>query len=306
MDDLHKDNIGLKIMDVKNILGLDKVDARLVMRNIVLIAIGSLITASGINTFLIPHKFISGGVSGLSQFLSYFTPLSVGSYVLILNVPIFIVGWRYVGRSFVVGSIFGVFALAGSLYATSWMSHAGWAPERLLSAIIGGVLSGSGTGLVFRANSSHGGTDILSAAIKKRLSFSIGTMNFMFNIVVVSALGLKYGMHTALYTISAMFCSSMAQDRVIMGLDTGRAVFIISAEPHKIADMILKKLNRGVTFLDGEGAYLGRKQQVIYCVVSLSQLARVKHYVKSADPCAFLTVAEVSEVLGKGFKPQPI
>lgn len=291
---------------MRSFLGLEKVDARIVIRNIMLIAVGAAVSATGINAFLMPHKFLSGGVSGLSQFLSFFTPVSVAFYVLILNIPIFVIGWMYVGRSFVVGSIAGVAAFSAALFLSSPMAVAGWAPEPLLSAMIGGALSGCGTGIVFRANSSMGGTDILSAVVKRRWSFSIGTMNFIFNVFIVSALGFKYGLHPALYTIVAQLCSSLVQDRVIVGLDTSRAVFIITSEPQKIADMILKKLNRGVTFLEGQGAYLGSRQRVIYCVVSLSQLARVKHYVKTSDPHAFLTVAEVSEVLGRGFRAVPI
>lgn len=291
---------------MKSFLGLEKVDARAIAWNLTLIAIGSLISAAGINAFLVPHKFLSGGVSGLSQLLSYVTPVSIAAYVFLLNIPIFLFGIRTVGRVFVVGSIAGVVAFTLGLYATEWMAHAGFAPERLLSAVIGGALSGGGTGLVFRANSSHGGTDIIAAAVKKRWSLSIGTVAFLFNAVVVSILGLTFGLHAALYTIVALFVSSVALDRVIVGLDTSRAVFIITAEPQRIADLILRKLNRGVTFLEGEGAYLGRRQRVIYCVVSLSQLARVKHYVRTIDPYAFLTVAEVSEVLGKGFRSVPI
>lgn len=288
------------------LLGLDKVDARVVSVNLVLIILGSLISAMGVNVFLVPHKFLSGGVMGLSMLVSYLTPLSVGTCVLLFNIPIFLFGWRTVGRVFIVGSLVGLLTLSACLYATAWMAHMGWAPEKLLAALIGGALSGGGTGLVFRANSSHGGTDIISAAVKKRWSLSIGTVTFGFNVIIVAILGFKFGLHSALYTVVAHFCSSMALDRVIVGFDTSRAVFIISAEPQKIADLILRKLNRGVTFLEGEGAYLGRRQRVIYCVVSLSQLARVKRYVQTIDPHAFVSVAEVSEVLGKGFRSVPI
>ncbi|MFH0799353.1 MAG: YitT family protein [Pseudomonadota bacterium] len=291
---------------MRTLLGIEKIDLRTMTWNILLIASGSFISATGINAFLVPHKFLSGGVSGLSQLLSYVSPVSVGTCVLLLNIPVFIFGFRYVGRVFVLGSLVGLTAFTLSLWGTSWMAHTGWAPEKMLSALIGGALSGGGTGLVFRANSSHGGVDIIAAAVKKRWSISIGTVVFMSNALIVSILALIFGLHVALYTIVAQFVSSMTLDKVLMGLDTSRAVFIISSEPQKIADLITKKLGRGVTFLDGEGAYLGRRQRVIYCVVLLSQLARVKHYVQSTDPQAFLTIAEVNEVLGKGFKAVPI
>jgi uncharacterized membrane-anchored protein YitT (DUF2179 family) len=291
---------------MRQFFGLDKIDARLLTWNLVLIVFGSIVSATGINAFLVPHKFLSGGVSGLSQLFSYLTPISIGTYVFVLNIPIFIMGWFSVGRVFVVGSGAGLLAFTGSLYATEWMAHAGWAPEPLLSALIGGVLAGGGTGLVFRANSSHGGVDIIAAAVKRRWSLSIGTVVFIFNGVVVAFLAAIFGLQAALYTIVAQFCSALTLDRVMLGLDTSRAIFIVSSKPQEIADLILKKLNRGVTFLEGEGAYLGRRQRVIYCVVLLSQLARVKHYVRQVDPQAFLTVAEVSEVSGQGFRSVPI
>lgn len=287
-------------------LGIDKVGGKRFAINMVLIAVGSLISAIGINAFLVPHKFLSSGVSGLAQFFSYLTPWSVATYVIALNIPLFIVGWFKVGRTFVINTAFGLVIFTLFLYATEWMAHAGWAPERLLSALIGGTLSGGGTGLVFRANSSHAGIDIVAAAIKQRWSLSIGTVSFLFNICTTSLLGLIFGLHVALYTVVALFCAALALDRVMIGIDNSRAIFIMSSKPQEIADLIIQKLGRGVTFLDGEGAYSGKQQKVIYCVVTLRQLARVKYYVQSVDPMAFLTVAEVSEVKGEGFKPIPI
>jgi uncharacterized membrane-anchored protein YitT (DUF2179 family) len=245
-------------------------------------------------------------VSGLSQFFSYVTPVSVGTYLLVLNIPIFIFGLRYVGKTFVFGSLIGTLTLSGCLYGTAWMAGMDWAPERLLSALIGGALSGGGTGLVFRANSSHGGSDIIAAAVRKRWSTSIGSVVFTFNVVIVTILAFSFGFHAALYSLLAQFCSAMALDKVMLGLDKSRAIFIISSKPQQIANMVTKKLSRGVTFLEGEGAYLGSKKKVIYCVVSLRQLARVKYYVQSADPDAFMTVVEVNEVLGRGFKAVPV
>jgi len=291
---------------MRQFFGIEKIGWAQFVRNIALVIIGSFITAVGINAFLVPHKFLSGGVSGLSQLFSYITPWSVGTYVLVLNIPIFILGLWKVGRTFVFGSAIGMLALVGWLYATEWMAYTGWAPERLLSALIGGTLGGGGTGLVFRANSSHAGVDIIAAAIRKQWSVSIGTVSFIFNIFITALLGTIFGLHAALYTIVALFCSAIALDKVMIGIGNSRAVFIISSRPQEIADLIMKKLGRGVTFLDGEGAYMGTKQKVIYCVVTLRQLARVKYYVKSTDPRAFMTVAEVSEVAGKGFREAPI
>jgi len=291
---------------MKKFLGLEGVSGWQMALNLVMIATGSLITSTGINAFLVPHKFLSGGATGLSQLLSYLTPISVGTFVLILNVPIFAAGYFIVGRRFIINSAVGMLSLAAGLYATAWMAEMSWAPERLLSALIGGALSGGGTGLVFRANSSHGGIDIVSAAIRKRWSVTIGTVSFIFNAVLVVFLGIFFGLHTALYTVIVYFCSALSLDRVMVGLDKRRMIFVVSSRPEEIARLIMEKLGRGVTFLDGEGAYTGRRQRVIYCVVAMRQLARVKHYVRTIDPDAFVSIAEVSEVTGRGFKALPI
>jgi uncharacterized membrane-anchored protein YitT (DUF2179 family) len=287
-------------------LGIGNVETKFWLKNLLTIAVGSLISAMGMNIFLVPHKFLSGGVTGLSQLMSYLTSGPIAAFVIVFNIPVFIFGWRYVGRSFIIGSIVGTLTLSLTLYLTAWMANAGWAPEPMLSALVGGAMSGGGTGLVFRANSSHGGTDIIAAAVKKRWSLSIGTVVFAFNAVIVLVLGFIYGLHASLYTVVAQFCSAMVLDHVMLGLNRSRAVFIVTAEPHRIADMILRKLNRGVTFLEGEGAYLHQKKKVVFCVVSLSQLARVKYYVQVADPYAFMIVAEAGEVHGKGFKSVPV
>jgi len=294
------------IKRLEKFFGVKKIDPKQLLKNILFIAVGCFITSAGINAFLVPYKFVSGGVSGLSQLLSYVTPVSIGTYVLLINIPIFIFGWRYVGRLFIVGSLFGMVGLALGLYATEWMASMGWAPEMLLSAIIGGAMSGGGTGLVFRVNSSMGGTDIVAAAVRKHWSVSIGFVSFIFNVMIICALGVKFGLKPALYTIISQLCASVALDKVMLGLGRSRAVFIISSKPQEIADLIVAKLHRGVTFLDGEGAYLHKKRRIIYCVVALGQLARVKNYVRSVDKDAFVTVAEVSEVLGKGFKTVPL
>ena len=190
--------------------GLDKISKKMLATNLILIFVGSLIAAIGINAFLVPHKFLSCGVSGLSQLFSYLTPLSVGTYVLLLNIPVFFLGWFTVGRVFVFGSAVGLLMFSGCLYGTEWMAYTGWAPERLLSALIGGTLSGGGTGLVLRANSSHAGMDIVAAAIKKRWSMSIGTVSFIFNIFITALLGVVFGLHAALYTIVSLFCAAIA------------------------------------------------------------------------------------------------
>jgi len=271
-----------------------------------MILAGTLLTAIGVSAFLAPHHFISPGISGLSLLLSYITSLPAGLYVIVLNIPIFLVGWRYVGRTFAMGSVTGTVVLSVFLMQTDWMIMMGWAPEPMMSAMVGGVLSGAGTGLLFRANSSHGGTDIIAAVVKRKWSYSIGSVVFFFNGIFVLLLAYYFGLDAALYSILAQFCSAMALDKVMLGFDHSRAVFIVTTKPKEISGYITGTLGRGVTMIDGTGAYSGKEKTVLFCVISLRQLARVKIVVESQDKKAFMTVAQVSEVIGRGFTTLPV
>lgn len=279
---------------------------RFIARQALLILLGAFLCAMGINVFLVPHHFLTGGVSGLAVLLSYLTPLRIGTLVFLFNIPIFILGYRIVGRKFILGSAWGTMLLAVFLDVTSGVGRLWFTHEPLIAAIFGGALVGSGIGFAFRGNGSLGGPDIIAAVARIKWSTSIGTVAFIFNSGIVIAGGILFGMDIALATIVGLAIAAITTDKIIAGFDESKALFIMSTEHEKIAHYIMKKLNRGVTYLEGEGAYLHQRRRVVYAVITLPQLSRLKYFIKSVDPNAFLVVANVTEVHGLGFKAIPI
>lgn len=271
-----------------------------------MIGLGALVCATGINLFLVPHHFLTGGASGLAVLVSYLTPIRVGTLVFVINIPIFLIGFYSIGKKFMLGSLWGTILLAVFLDLTSGWSSRLLTSYPLVAAIFGGALVGVGIGFAFRGNGSLGGPDILAAVARKRWSTSIGTVTFLFNAGIVIAGGVLFGMDIALATVIGLALQAVATDKVIAGFDESKALFIMSAKHQDIADYIIKKLNRSVTFLEGEGAYLHKRRRVVYTVITLPQLSRVKYFVRSVDPDAFLVVADVTEVQGQGFRATPI
>lgn len=285
---------------------LRRVPLVFIIKQLFCIALGALMSAVAINLFLVPHKFVSGGISGFSLFSHYMWPLlPVGAWIALYNVPIFLVGWRYLGRGFLLGSLFGTALLSFFTFTTEWMAMIKFVHDPMLAAIFSGLLQGAGIGITLRVNGSLGGTDIIAAIMLRHQSISIGTISFILNAIIIAVAGSVFGVEMAAFALVSIFVSSMALDKTIRGINTSKAIFIITKEPKAIADEIMTKLDRGVTFIEGVGAYSKADIKVLYCVVSLRQLARVKYYVRTIDPKAFMSVADVSEVMGKGFKPSP-
>lgn len=271
-----------------------------------LIAAGAFSCAAGINLFLVPHHFLSGGVSGLSILISYLTNFNIGILVFLFNIPVFLFGMRHMGRRFMFGSLVGTVLFSVFIEATSWMTKLNATHEPWLAAIFGGALGGIGIGLSFRGQGSLGGADIISAVVRKKWSVSIGTVTFLVNAGIILAGGILFGVEIALATIVGLAIQVIAIDKVIAGFTESKALFIMSDKYEEIAAYLIQKLNRGVTYLEGEGAYSHQRQRVVYAVITLPQLSRVKYFVKRADPHAFLVVADVTEVQGHGFKPMAI
>lgn len=272
---------------------------------VTLIFVGSVISAGGMILLLEQHKLLAGGVTGISMMLSFFTPLDAGVWVAILNVPLFVMAWRKIDLHFCVYSLIGTAMMAGLMVVFSHMTNLITVKDPLLAALFGGMLSGGGTGLVIRARGSHGGTDIVSVIIRKRFSVGIGMFSFYINVFLVAILSVKFGVEIGLLTIFSQFVAAKSLDRVVTGFNTAKSVTIISDHAQEISDYILKRMVRGVTFLEGKGGYDGKGKQVIWCVVTTSQLARVKGAIRKIDPGAFLTITDASEIIGKGFYEAP-
>jgi uncharacterized membrane-anchored protein YitT (DUF2179 family) len=268
-----------------------------------MIVAGTAIFALGFDLFLLPNQFAAGGISGVAMVIVGLTGFgSVGTITAILNIPLFIAGYRRLGRQFFLGSLLGM--VSSSLFMDLF---AVLLPpvefEPLIAALFGGLVVGGGLGLVFVRNASTGGTDIMARLLRTRFrNLSIGRLMLVVDLVicVVAAVAFR-DLTKVLYCIIVLYVSEIAMDSVVYGFDYSRVALIISDHEAAIAAAISDQLDRGATFLDGEGTYTGRKKRVILCAVKKQQLAELKELVTDIDPNAFIILQEAHQVLGDGF-----
>ncbi len=272
--------------------------------NLFLLCAGSVVTAAGINGLLIPHRFVSGGVTGLALLLHYLAPvLSVAVIYAVANVPLFLAGWFFISRRFFLYSIAGTIIFSS---AVAWVDL-GVIPVKdpLLAAILAGIILGTGSGIILKSMGSAGGTDILSVILLQRFSIRLGTTRLAFNILVLAAAALLFSVEDALYTMIYLYVSAQIVDLVVTGLSQRKAVFIISPRWERISPRILTEIHRGVTILRGQGAYSQREQRILYTVVTFREVATLKQIVRSEDPAAFVVVSDTTEVMGHRIGNQP-
>lgn len=270
--------------------------------DLAVIIFGSILGSLGINMFLIHANLLSGGLSGIALIIQYKFKIEAGYLILLLNVPLFILSFLKLNKKFTIYSLIGTLTLSISLIITHPVASILNINDKLLYCLYGGVLNGVGYGLVFSHYGSTGGLDIISMLIRKKYSnFNIGKITFAINIVIVGLGAVIFGIPTALYTLIAMYIQAFVLDHVIEGLGRKKMVFIITSKEKEIEEFITTKLQRGVTYLYGEGAYTNKQKKIIYCILPLSQLPELKNKVNSIDNKAFLTIADATEVLGKGF-----
>ncbi len=267
-------------------------------RVVLLVVIGSLIYSAGMNLFYTKQHLLSGGVTGFAQLIHYQFGLPISVMVVALNIPLFLIGWKFVNRRFFLYSLMGmaIFSLClelGSHWSLPYDST-------LTSVALGGVLTGLGLGIIYRSGASTGGSDIIGKVLHKYFSMNMATTGMVVNAVVVSLSMLIYGIDQAVLTLCAMFLGSNVTSYVIDGIDHRRAITIITANPEPLCKVLMETLSRGITITKGTGAYTGDDRYTLYCVISKHQLAPLKAIVKRTDPNAFFTITTVNGVYGHG------
>ncbi len=263
---------------------------------------GSAVFALGFALFLQPHDMNAGGISGLAQVVVELLGWgSVGTLSILINLPLFLLGGLKIGKRFFLGSALGMFLSSALIDAFTMIPFP--APEPLISTIYGGVLCGLGLGVVFISGTSTGGSDILVRLLKLRYrNVPIGQISMYFDVVVVVLTGLVFGdISKALYTGITVFVTGQVIDAVVYRFDYSKVALIISKEHEAIAQAIGQKLDRGATFLHGEGSYSHQSTKVVLTSVKKQQVAELKELVMGIDPSAFIIVQEAHQVLGDGF-----
>lgn len=268
-----------------------------VILNLVLMIAGNLCAAVAVNGILVPQGLLSGGFTGMSILLYYLPPhLPVGLWYLILNIPIFALGWRLVGRRFFYWSLVGMGMLTLALEVVK-------VPvilvDPLAGALLAGILFGAGGGLVLRSQGSAGGLDILSVILIQRFSVRLGTTLLAFNVLVLGLGALLFPLTKIMYTLAMIFVAAQVTNLVFNGLSQRKAVTIVSRHWAELAQAIVADSRAGATLVPAKGAFSGQDEPMIYTVVNLRELGRLKALVNSLDPEAFMVVSDTLEVSGQ-------
>ncbi len=273
-----------------------------VLREFFFIIAGVLFIAAGLDMFLVPNRIAAGGVSGIATIIYHVTRFPVGAATLAMNIPLFLMGIRQLGMGFGLRSLFGTVTL--SLFIDT-LAPVVPVPtgDPLLASIYGGIMVGAGLGIVFRNKGTTGGTDLAAAIINNYMRLQVGVILFMIDAAVIVAAGVAFrSVELALYALLTVFLTARVVDLVQEGFGYGKAALIISEKPDEVAEVILRRMDRGVTALRGKGMYTGSDRDVLLSVVTRAEISTLKELIHAIDPRAFVILTDVHEVLGEGFK----
>lgn len=274
------------------------------IKDIIGIIAGTAILSLGIQAVLVPAHILTGGLTGLAVILSFLTRVDISLWYLGLNIPVFIAGYRYISRRFIIYSFLGV--AFQSLFLELFKNLNIGIENLLLSAVFGGVLTGLGIGLVLRSKGSTGGTDIIAVIVRRFWGHNFGQTYLLTNLAILALFLFTASLELTLYSVISIYISSQMVDLVEAGPYVTRTVFIISKEYEEITHVIIHTLHRGCTNLAGIGAYTGEELQIIMATVGKTQLPRLKEIVFQIDPEAFMTISETIEVYGRGFRDSQV
>ena len=285
------------------------------VRDYFLIILAALIQALSLRLFFVPANLASGGVSGIAQLINHFTGWPIGFMVLLGNVPLFALGWRFLGGyRFAARTAVAIFMYSffTDLLIQTPVFDANGPGTRLinelrgdifLSALYGAVVSGIGYGLVYRARGTSGGSDVLARILNHYRGVPMTQSYLMVDAVVILGAGFVFGWKEALYAMIALYVSGLVAEATLEGGGTVRTALIVTSEAEAVSERVLEELERGVTILQGTGAYTGAERPVLYCVITRAEVATLKAIVNEVDPRAFMVIGVAHEALGEGFRP---
>lgn len=271
------------------------------IRRYLIIFVGCIITAVGIDFFLLPAHVLSGGLSGIAIIFYYLFGLPVGAQIFVMNLPLLFASYKLLGKSYTLDVVLGTFLVSLCLDALSFISAYNTLDDQMLSSIFGGIVSGIGYGMIFRAGGNTGGPDVIAVIAKKYYGMNVGMAVFGINFLITLIGMVLFGLKAALFTLVGIYLAGEMTDKVIAGFNRRKKVIIVSERSRLIADEIMNNIVRGITFMKGEGAFTGTPKEVIFTVVTLTQVGKIKKAVHRIDPAAFMIISDANEVHGRGF-----
>ena len=266
---------------------------------------GAALQAGALRIFLIPAKLASGGVSGLSQIINNYTGWPIGVMVLLGNLPLFVLGWRFLGGPrFAARTAFAIISFSVLVdIPLGFLPQDGITTDIVLNSLFGGVVSGIGFGLVYRGRGTSGGSDILARILSSWRGIPVSQSYLMTDALIIFLAGISFSWENALYALVMLYVSGIAAESISQGSNILRTGLIITAKPQPIINEIFSRLRRGVTIMDGKGAYSGETKSILLCVVTRAEIPHLKMITKQIDPRAFLIIGQAHEVRGEGFLP---
>lgn len=268
------------------------------------ISLGAILMATGLEIFLVPNHVIDGGITGISIMLAHLTGVELGIFLFLLNLPFVYLGFKQMGKTFAISSIYGIIVL--SIFTSLFHPVPAFTDDILLATLFGGMILGVGVGLVIRNGGALDGTEILSIMINKKVPFSVGEIIMFINVFILGSAGFVFGWDRAMYSLLAYVIAAKAIDTVVAGLEESKSVWIISDEADRIGEVVNARLGRGVTYLKGEGAFTGDDKKVVFSIITRLEESKLKSIVEEIDPTAFLAIADITEVRGGRFKKRDI
>lgn len=265
-----------------------------------MIMIGASCAAFSIECFLVPNTILDGGITGISLMLSYATAVPLSIFIIAVNIPFFIVGYRHLGKRFLVRALWAMAIFAGMLLLFENVRTV--TESELLAVVYGGVLLGTGVGLVLRYGGCLDGTEIVAMLLSKKYGISTGTFIFIFNILIYSTAGLLFGWDRAMLSLLTYFLSYKMIDIVAEALEQAKASMIITDRAEEISDKIYNRLGRTCTKISAKGKVSGSAKDVLYCVITRVEVSELKRIINETEGSSFVTISEVSEILGNHIK----
>lgn len=269
------------------------------IRRFFFLTLGAFIAGFALEGFLVPNNIIDGGIVGISMIASYITKLNLGLLLFVLNLPFMFMAFTKLGKKFVFQTFYAISMLS---LAVNIFHHHQITSDLLLATVFGGIILGTGVGLVLKSNGSMDGTEILSLFLSKKYGFSVGELIMGMNIFIYAGAGLVFGWEKAMYSVLTYFIAYRVIDVVLEGMNNSKSVRIISDYAYEIGSALIERLDIGVTYLRGKGGYSGLEKILIYCVASRLELTKMKEIIKEIDPTAFISVVDVHEAYGSRMK----
>ena len=266
-----------------------------------MVILGCAIFGAGLDAFVLPHKLVSTGISGVGLILYYVTGLSVGSWNMILNIPIFWAAWKWLGTRVVVKTLYGTLMLSWMIDLFDFLQYDMIIKDPLLSSMMAGITTGVGLGIVYRVGGNTGGLDPIALIVRKYYGLQMGSINSAINCAILLAAVVVVGLEAVAVTLISVYVYTIITNKVVIGFNQRKVAFIITYRTDDVCECIINKVGRGATIIEGVGAYTRTPKNIVMVAVNLLQVNKLKEVIEEADPNVFILITDAQEVIGQGF-----